>query len=120
MGQLGVRRAQVAAHSRRQASHRSAAVDGGASHCAWCSRSHSRPEAKVIYAPRVGLPGAETGGQVLLFAIEQPDDDTQLIVGMEKANAPPAYRQPSTGKCTRSLVAAREVWAVEEITTHSD
>jgi hypothetical protein len=64
----------------------------------------------VIYAPRVGLLGAEIGGQVLLFAIEQPDDDTQLIVGMEKANAPPAHRQPSTGKCTRSRVAAREVW----------
>jgi len=74
----------------------------------------------VIYAPRVGLLGAETGGQVLLFAIEQPDDDTQLIVGMEKANAPPAHRQPSTGMYTRSRVAAREVWAVEEITTHSD
>jgi hypothetical protein len=27
-----------------------------------------------------------------------PDDDTQLIVGIDKANAPPAHRQPSTGK----------------------
>ena len=36
---------------------------------------------------------------MLLFAIEPPDDDTQLIVGIEKANAPPAHRQPSTGKC---------------------
>jgi hypothetical protein len=36
---------------------------------------------------------------VLLFAIEPPDDDTQLIVGIDKANAPPAHRQLSTGKC---------------------
>jgi hypothetical protein len=43
--------AQVAEHSRRQASHRSAAVYGRASHCAWCSQSHIRTEAKVIYAP---------------------------------------------------------------------
>jgi hypothetical protein len=49
---------------------------------------------------RVGLSAVpRTGGQVLLFAIEPPDDDTQLIVGMEKANAPPAHRQPSIGKC---------------------
>ena len=32
--------------------------------------------------------------QVLLFAIEPPDDDTQWIVGIEKANA--ATRSPAT------------------------
>lgn len=34
-----------------QAIHRCAAVYGRASHCARCSRSHIRTEAKVIYAP---------------------------------------------------------------------
>jgi hypothetical protein len=54
MGQPSVRPAQVAEHSRRQASHRSAAVYSRASHCAWCSQTHIRTEAKVICA-RVGL-----------------------------------------------------------------
>ena len=53
---------------------------------------------------------------MLLFAIEPPDDDTQLIVGIDKANAPPAHRQPSTGRCHAITRAAREVWAIEEIT----
>jgi hypothetical protein len=54
--------------------------------------------------------------RLLLFAIEPPDDDTQLIVGTEKANAPPAHRQPSTGKWHAITRAAQEVWAIEEIT----
>lgn len=53
---------------------------------------------------------------MLLFAIEPPDDDTQLIVGMEKANAPPAHRQPSTGKCHAITRCCPRVWAVEAIT----
>ena len=53
-----------------------------ASHCAWCSQSHIRTETKVIYA-RVGLSAVlRQAAQVLLFAIEPPDDDTQLIVGI--------------------------------------
>jgi hypothetical protein len=57
--------------------------------------------------------------RLLLFAIEPPDDDTQLIVGTEKANAPPAHRQPSTGKWHAITRAAQEVWAIEEITDAS-
>jgi hypothetical protein len=93
-------RAQVEERSRRQASHRSAAINGRASHCAWCSRSHIRTEGEGDRRARVG-PSAvlRQAAQVLLFAIEPPDDDRQLIVWIEKANAPPAHRQPSTGKC---------------------
>ena len=44
---------------------------------------------------RVGLSAVlRQAAQVLLFAIEPPDDDTQLIVGTEKANA--ATRSPAT------------------------
>ena len=43
--------------------------------------------------PSRTLSSAETGGPVLLFAIEPPDDDTQLIVGMEKQRA---TRSPAT------------------------
>ena len=53
---------------------------------------------------------------MLLFAIEPPDDDTQLIVGMEKQRA---TRSPATvyRKVSRdhSLLPER-VWAVKEIT----
>jgi hypothetical protein len=54
---------------------------------------------------------------VLLFAIEPPDDDTQLIVGIEKANA--ATRSPATvyRKVPRDhSFLPEKVWAVEEIT----
>ena len=67
---------------------------------------------------RVGLSAVlrVQAARLLLFAIEPPDDDTQLIVGIDKANAPPAHRQPSTGRCHAITRAAREVWAIEEIT----
>ena len=53
---------------------------------------------------------------MLLFAIEPPDDDTQLIVGMRKPTRHPLTGNHLQESATRSLVAAREVWAVEEIT----
>jgi len=67
---------------------------------------------------RVGLSAVlrVQAARLLLFAIEPPDDDTQLIVGIDKANAPPAHRQPSTGRCHAITRAARELWAVEDIT----
>jgi hypothetical protein len=63
------------------------------------------------------LVGLVVVGQVLLFAIEPPDDDTQLIVGIARSQR----GHPLTGNrlresATRSLVAAREVWAVEGVT----
>ena len=66
---------------------------------------------------RVGLSAVlRQAAQVLLFAIEPPDDDTQLIVGMEKQRA---TRSPATvyRKVPRdhSLLPER-VWAVEKIT----
>ena len=49
---------------------------------------------------RVGLSApAETGDPGAAVRDRPPDYDTQLIVRMEKANAPPTHRQPSTGKC---------------------
>ena len=56
---------------------------------------------------------------MLLFAIEPPDDDTQLIVGMRKQNAPPLTGNHLQESATRSLAAAREVWAVEKLTDAS-
>ena len=53
---------------------------------------------------------------MLLFAIEPPDDDTQLIVGSRKPTRHPLTGNRLQESATRSLVAAREVWAVEEIT----
>ena len=53
---------------------------------------------------------------MLLFAIEPPDDDTQLIVGMRKQTRHPLTGNHLQESARRSLVAAREGWAVEEIT----
>jgi hypothetical protein len=60
------------------------------------------------------------GGQVLLSAIEPPDDDTQLIVRIDKANA--ATRSPATvyRKMSRDhSLLPKKVWAIEEITDAS-
>jgi hypothetical protein len=51
-------------------------------HIARCSQSHVRTHAKVIYA-RAGLSVLRQAPRLLLFAIEPPDDDMQLIVGIE-------------------------------------
>ena len=70
---------------------------------------------------RVGLSAVlRQAARLLLFALEPPDEDTKLIVGIEKANA--ASRSPATvyRKVPRDHPQLVEkVWAVEEITDAS-
>jgi hypothetical protein len=67
---------------------------------------------------RVGLPAVlRQAAPMLLFAIEPPEDDTQIDRGdQESQRATPLTGNRLQESATRSLVAAREVWAVEEIT----
>jgi hypothetical protein len=92
VGQLGVRRAQVAEHSRRQAAIDPLLSMARASHCSVLAVAHpNRGEGDL--GARVGLSAVlRQAARLLLLAIEPPDDDTQLIVRIEKANAPPAHR----------------------------
>jgi hypothetical protein len=69
---------------------------------------------------RVGLSVLRQAARLLLFAIEPPDDDTQLIVGIEKANA--ATRSPATvyRKVPRDhSLLPEKVWS-KRVPTHPD
>jgi hypothetical protein len=89
-------------------SHRSAAVYGRASHCSMLAAAHpNRGEGDL--RTRVGLSAVlRQATRLLLFAIEPPDDDTQLIVGIEKPTRHPLTGNRLQESATRSLVAARE------------
>jgi len=55
--------------------------------------------------------------RLLIFAIEPPDDDTKLIVGIEKANATSRAAATTYRKVPRDhSQLVEKVWAVEEIT----
>jgi AAA domain len=88
-----------------------------ASHCSVLAVAHPNRGEGDLRA-RVGLSAVlRQAARLLLFAIEPPDDDTKLIIGIEKAN--------ETGRAPASVyrklpkkhpTLAKPVWAVEEIT----
>jgi hypothetical protein len=88
-----------------------------ATHCSVLAVAHPNRGEGDLRA-RVGLTAVlRQAARLLLFAIEPPDDDTRLIIGIEKANA--AERSPASvyRKVPRTHPALPEkVWAVEEIT----
>jgi hypothetical protein len=87
-----------------------------AGHCSVLAVAHPNRGEGDLRA-RVGLSAVlRQAARLLLFAIEPPDDDTRLIVGIEKANA--TGRTPATvyRKVPRDHPELpAPVWAVEEV-----
>jgi hypothetical protein len=88
-----------------------------AGHCSVLAVAHPNRGEGDIRA-KVGLTAVlRQAARLLLYAIEPPDDDTRLIVGIEKANE--TGRTPAT--VYRKLpkthpTLPKPVWAVEEVT----
>jgi hypothetical protein len=86
-------------------------------HCSVLAVAHPNRGEGDLRA-RVGLSAVlRQAARLLLFAIEPPDDDTKLIIGIEKANE--TARAPAS--VYRKLpkkhpMLPKSVWAVEEIT----
>jgi len=84
-------------------------------HCSVLAVAHPNRGEGDLRA-RVGLSAVlRQAARLLLFAIEPPDDDTRLMIGIEKANA--TARTPASvyRKVPRDHLVAGKVWAVEEI-----
>jgi hypothetical protein len=85
-------------------------------HCSILAVAHPNRGEGDLRA-RVGLSAVlRQAARLLLYAIEPPDDDTKIIVGIEKANA--ADRSPASvyRKVPREHPALpNKVWAVEEV-----
>jgi hypothetical protein len=82
MGQLGVRRAQVAEHYNARRATDPLLSMARASHCSVLAVERPNRGEGDLRA-RAGLSVLRQAARLLLFAIEPPDDDTQLIVGIE-------------------------------------
>ena len=77
-------------------------------HCSILAVAHTnRGEGDL--RDRVGLTAVlRQAARVLLYALEPPDDDSRIIVGVEKPITPGVRRPRSIGKCRASMHSSRE------------